>query len=86
MTLAQKIEQLLKDELKIENIKTVIEIAEFLKFKESQKRWDEINESAPEYITDEERKRIEEVKTKGEYVSQEELLKELGIGKDEVSN
>jgi len=38
MTLAKKIEQVLKDELKPENIKTVIEIAEFLKFKESQKK------------------------------------------------
>jgi hypothetical protein len=86
MTLAQKIEQLLKDELKSENVKTVIEMAEFLKFKESQKRWDEIHESAPEYITDEERKHFEEIKAKGEYVSQEQLLKELGIDKDEVSN
>ena len=31
MTLAQKIEQVLKDELKPENIKTIIDLAEFLK-------------------------------------------------------
>jgi len=31
MTLAQKIEQVLKGELKPENIKTVIDLAEFLK-------------------------------------------------------
>lgn len=45
MTLAQKIEQVLRDELKPESIKIVIEMAEFLKFKESQKKWNEINES-----------------------------------------
>ena len=54
MTLARKIEQILKDELKPENIKTVVEIAEFLQFKENQKKWNEINESDPEYITTEE--------------------------------
>ena len=52
MTLAKKIEQVLKDELKPENIKTVIEMAEFLKFKESQKKWNEINESEHEYEKD----------------------------------
>ncbi|CDX00586.1 Hypothetical protein DPCES_0699 [Desulfitobacterium hafniense] len=42
MTLAQKIEQVLKDELKPENIKTIIDLAEFLKARENQKKWDEI--------------------------------------------
>ena len=42
MTLAKKIEQLLKDELKPENIKTVIDIAEYLKLKEKQSVWDRI--------------------------------------------
>jgi hypothetical protein len=32
VTLAKKIQQVLKDELKPENIKTVIDLAEFLKF------------------------------------------------------
>lgn len=86
MTLAQKIEQVLKDELKPENIKTVIELAEFLKFKESQKRWNAINESEAEYVTDEEKARLEELKANGEYISQEELLKELGIDEDEISD
>ena len=36
MTLDKKIEQILKDELRPENIKTIIDIAEFLKFKETQ--------------------------------------------------
>ena len=49
MTLAQKIEQILKDELKPENIKTIIDLAEFLKVRESQKKWDEINESEHEF-------------------------------------
>jgi hypothetical protein len=57
-----------------------------LKFKESQKRWDEIHESEPEYITEEERKRLEELKAHGEYVSQEQLLKDLGIGEDEYTH
>ena len=86
MTLAQKIEQVLKDELKPENIKTVIDLAESLKFKESQKKWDEINESEHEYITTEEQAHLEEVKAKGEFIDQDELLKELGINKDEIQN
>lgn len=84
MTLAQKIEQVLKDELKPENIKTVIEMAEFLKFKENQRIWNEINESEPEYITSEEQAYLEEVKSKGEFIDQKDLLKELGITEDEI--
>ena len=80
MTLAQKIEQLLKDELKAENIKTVIDLAEFLKFKENQKKWDEINESEHEYLTLEEQAHLEEVKSKGEFIDQDELLQELTNG------
>lgn len=37
MTLAEKIEEVLKDELAHENIKTVIELAEFFKYKEKEK-------------------------------------------------
>jgi hypothetical protein len=84
MTLAKKIEQILKDELKPEHIKTVIDIAEFLKFKENQNIWDKINESEIEYISEEERKRVEELRLNGEYVSQVDLLKELGINGDEI--
>jgi hypothetical protein len=84
MTLAQKIAQLLKDELRPENVRTVIELAEFLQFKESQKRWNEINETASDYITEAEKSRLDEVKTEGEFISQDELLKELGISKDEI--
>jgi hypothetical protein len=84
VTLANKIEQVLTDELKPENIKTVIEIAEFLKFKESQKRWNEINESGPEYIAAEEQAHLEEVKAKGEFIDQDGLLKELGIHVDDI--
>ena len=86
MTLAQKIEQILKDELQPEDIKTVIDMAEFLKSKEFQKRWNKIEESEPEYVTEEERSHIEEVKKKGEFIDQEQLLKELGIAEDEISN
>ena len=86
MTIAQKIEKVLKDELKPENIKTVIEMAEFLKFKESQKKWNEINESEPEYITEKEQTHLEEVKANGEFIDQDDLLKELGINKDEIQN
>ena len=69
-----------------ENIKTVVEIAEFLKFKENQKKWNEINNLEPEYISAEEQSYIKEVKTKGEFIDQDELLKELGISEDEIQN
>lgn len=86
MTLAKKIEQVLKDELKPENIRTVIEMAEYLKFKESQKIWAQVNEAEMEYITEEELTLIEEVKAKGEFIDQNLLLKELGINEDEIQN
>lgn len=86
MTLAQKIEQILKDELKPENIKTIIDLAEFLKVRESQKNWDEINDSEHEFITTEEQIQLEEVKAKGQFIDQDELLRELGINQDEIQN
>lgn len=84
MTLAQKLEQALQDELKQENIKTVIEIAEFLKFKETQQQWNKINESEPEYISDQGRANLHELKSNGEFIDQDNLLEELGIHKDEI--
>lgn len=86
MTLAQKIEQILKDELKPENIKTIIDLAEFLKVRESQKKWAEINESEHEFITAEEQSHLDEVKANGQFIDQDELLQELGINKDEIQN
>jgi len=86
MTLAQKIKQVLNNELEPENIKTLIEMAEFLKFKESEKKWNEIKEYESEYITEGERDRLEEVKAKGEFIDQDKLLKELGINEDEIQN
>ncbi|MHB8126097.1 MAG: hypothetical protein ACYDEJ_10730 [Desulfitobacteriaceae bacterium] len=59
---------------------------EFLKVKESQKKWDEINESEHELITAEEQAHLEEVKIKGEFIDQDELLQELGINKNEIQN
>lgn len=84
MTLSKKIEEVLKDELKPENIKTVIDLAEFLKFKENQNLWSKINEGENEYISEEEHLRIEEIKLNGEFIAQDDLLKELGINKDEI--
>jgi hypothetical protein len=84
MTLAKKIEKILKDELRPENIKTVIDLAEFLKFKETQDKWNEINELEHEYITKEECLHIEEIKLKGEFIDQDDLLKEIGINKNEI--
>jgi len=84
MTLAKKIEQALQDELKQENIKTVIEIAEFLKFKETQQQWNKINESEPEYITEKERANLNNLKSNGEFIEQRDLLNELGIHEDEI--
>lgn len=55
MTLAKKIQQVLKDELKPENIKTVIDLAEFLKFKENQYISSKINEAEQEYLSEKER-------------------------------
>ena len=86
MTLAQKIERILKGELKPENIKTIIDLAKFLKVRENQKKWDEINESEHEFITAEEQSQLEEVKAKGQFIDQDELLQELGINKDEIEN
>lgn len=86
MTLAQKIQKLLESELKPESIKTVIEMAEFLKFKESQNKWNEINESDLEYISAEEKAHIQKLKEKGEFIDQEDLLKELGINKDDIQS
>ena len=84
MTLAKKIEEILKHELKPEDIKTVIDIAEFLKFKENQNIWDKINEADAEYISEEECKDIEEIKLKGKFIDQDSLLRELGINKNEI--
>ena len=84
VTLAEKIEEILKDELKPENIKTVIDMAEFLKFKENQKIWNKINESEHEYISEEERLHLKEIKLNGEFIDQDNLLKELEINKDEI--
>lgn len=84
MTLAKKIQEVLKDELKPENIKTVIDMAEFLKFKENQNIWNKINKSENEYISEEEHLRIEEIKLSGEFIALDDLLKELGINKDEI--
>ncbi len=84
MTLAKKIEKILKDELSPENIKTVIDLAEFLKFKETQDKWNKINELEHEYITEEERLHLKDIKLKGEFIDQDDLLKELGINKNEI--
>lgn len=84
MTLAKKIEEVLKNELRPENIKTLIDMAEFLKFKENQNLWNKINEAEKEYISEKENLRIEEIKLHGEFVTQEDVLKELRINKDEI--
>lgn len=84
MTLARKIKEALKRELKPENIKTVIDVAEFLKFKEEQNIWNKINEEDGEYISEEEHSRIEKKKAEGEFIEQDALLKDLGIGEDEI--
>jgi hypothetical protein len=80
----KKIEEILKGDLKPENIKTVIDMAEFLKFRENQNIWDKINETDVEYISDEEYLRIEEIKLNGEFIDQDSLLRELEINKDEI--
>ena len=84
MTLAKKIKEVLKDELRPENIKTVIDIAEFLKLKENKNIWEKIDEEETEYISKEEYLRIEEIKLNGEFINQETLLKDLDIDDYEV--
>ncbi len=84
MTLAKKIKEVLKDELRPENIKTVIDIAEFLKLKENKNIWEKIDEEETEYISKEEYLRIEEIKLNGEFINQKTLLKELDIDDYEV--
>nr|WP_242865663.1 metal-binding double selenoprotein MbdU [Desulfosporosinus sp. HMP52] len=56
----------------------------YLKVRDSQNKWDEINESEHEFVTAEEQSYLEEVKAKGQFIDQDELLKELGINKDEI--
>ena len=82
MTLAKN-RTIIKDELKPENIKTVIEIAEYLKFKKIKAYGTRLR-SQEEYITDEENKHIEELKANSEFISQDDLLKELEINADEI--
>jgi hypothetical protein len=84
MTLAKKIEKVLKNELKKEDIKTVIDLAIFLKFKNRQSIWDKINEAEPEYITEKENLIIKEIMEKDDIINQDDLLQELGIKKDEL--
>ncbi|WP_353093011.1 hypothetical protein [Tissierella praeacuta] len=84
MTLAKKIEEILKNELSPENIKTVIDITEFLKFKENKVIWNTINEAEHEYISEEENQHLEEIKINGEFIDQDDLLEELRINKDEI--
>lgn len=84
MTLAKKIEELLKDELEPENIKTIIDMAEFLKMKEKQNIWRKIDEADTEYISKEEYLRIEEIKLNGEFINQDTVLKELDIDEYEA--
>lgn len=55
----------------LESIRTIIELTEFMKFKESQKRWSEINEAESEYLTADKKHRLEEIKTTGEFVDQQ---------------
>ena len=66
--------------------RTTVGLAEFLKDRESRKKWDEINESEHEFITAEEQSHLDEVKAKGQFIDQDELLQELGITKDEIQN
>jgi len=84
MTLSKKIQEMLKDELRPENIKTVIDIAEFLKLKENQSLWANIDEADAEYISKEEYLRIEKIKSNGEFINQDTLLKELDIDDYEI--
>lgn len=84
MTLAKKIEEVLKNELKPESIKTLIDMAEFLKFKENQKLWIKTNELENEYISEDDYRSIEEIKVNGEFIQQDDLIKELGINKNEI--
>ncbi len=84
MTLAKKMEDVLKGELKPEDVKTLIDLAEFLKFKEDQNKWKKINEAENEYISEEESLSIEKAKLEGEFINQNILLQELGISENEI--
>lgn len=84
MTLEKKIEQVLRNELNPENIRTIIHMTEFLKFKEDQSVWDKINREKHEYISKDEIQRLEDIKLNGEFMNQDDLLKELGINQDEI--
>lgn len=55
-----------------------------LTFKEKQHIWDKVDQSEHEYISKEERQRLEALKLKGEFITQKDLLNELGISEDEM--
>lgn len=79
MSLAKKIEGLLKSELKPENIEKIVELAEYLIQKEANKRWEEIDNAEHEEIDDTEKSLIYKLKNEGDFISQQDALKELGI-------
>lgn len=84
MTLAKRIEEVLKDELTPEDVKTVVDFAEFLKLKKDKLLWAKINEAEPEYISEEDKKYMNSLRPDGEFIEHEDVLKELGISEDEV--
>lgn len=47
-----------------------------LTFKEKQHIWDKIDQSEHEHISEEERQRLEALKLQGEFIAQEDFLKE----------
>lgn len=60
----------------------ISEVAELMKFKKDKVDWHAINESEHEFISEDERQYLEEIKINGEFIDQEELLKELEINKE----
>lgn len=52
-------------------------MAEFLKFKENQNIWNKINELEQEYLLEEARAYIEEIKLKGEFVDQDDYSSDV---------
>jgi len=84
IVLAHQIEGFLKGKMKDENIKVVAEIVDFLKYKEEQDKWEQIDQGEQETLTPDELKELEEIKSNTEYLSLDGALKSFMEGEGNV--
>ena len=61
-----------------------MDMTKTLTYKVVQSIWHKIDKAEREYIPDEKYRHVEELKSKGDTISQDDLLKELRIDKGEI--